>query len=145
MKAPNVGVQLNGTGLPRVVFESGFSQSGESLRQDMIDWIYGGDNAVQAVVLINWRVAQATRRISGDVELYGFARNGMPDLKERQQIFPRPSGPASGQTLRLTRQMFFGSNIGPDRSPNDAFFLELDQLRTVAAMVMSDMGYEAAA
>ncbi|KAE8332894.1 hypothetical protein BDV39DRAFT_166858 [Aspergillus sergii] len=41
-KAPNVGVQLNGTGLLRVVFESGFSQSGESLRNDMLDWLLGG-------------------------------------------------------------------------------------------------------
>lgn len=41
-KSPNVGVQLSGTGLPRVVFKSGFSQSGESLRNDMLDWLLGG-------------------------------------------------------------------------------------------------------
>ncbi|KAB8217992.1 hypothetical protein BDV33DRAFT_205773 [Aspergillus novoparasiticus] len=62
-KAPSVGVQLNGTGLPRVVFESGFPQNGESLWNDMIDWLLGGGGAVQAVILINWKPSQDTMRI----------------------------------------------------------------------------------
>ncbi|OGM49607.1 hypothetical protein ABOM_001658 [Aspergillus bombycis] len=140
-KAPNVGVQLNGTGLPRVVFESGFLQSGESLRDDMLDWFLGGGGAVQAVILVKWRPSQARMHIRGDVELYTLGRDGMPRLQECQRIYPRPPGPAGRQTLRLTRKMFFGNNTGPGRSPNDAFLMELDQLRAVAAMVMPNMGY----
>ncbi|KAB8260691.1 hypothetical protein BDV32DRAFT_149125 [Aspergillus pseudonomiae] len=143
-KAPNVGVQLNGTGLPRVVFESGFSQSGESLRDDMLDWFLGGGGSVQAVILVNWRPSLATMHIRGDVELYALGRDGIPRLQERQQIYPRPSGPAGRQTLRLTRKMFFGNTIGPGRSPNDPFLMELDQLRSVADMIFPNMGYQAA-
>ncbi|PIG81889.1 hypothetical protein AARAC_003717 [Aspergillus arachidicola] len=143
-KTPNVGVQLNGTGLPRVVFESGFSQSGESLRNDMIDWLLGGGGAVQAVILVNWKPSQDTMRIRGDLELWTLGRDGMPRRRKQQQIYPRPPGPAGGQTLRLTRKMLFGNDIGPGRSPDDAFLLVLDELRTVAAMVMPRMGYQAA-
>ncbi|KAE8359567.1 hypothetical protein BDV27DRAFT_168447 [Aspergillus caelatus] len=143
-KAPNVGVQLNGTGLPRVVLESAFSQSGESLRNDMLDWLLGGENAVQVVILVNWRASQDTMLIRGDVDLYTLGRDGIPRLQERQQVYPRPPGPPGGQTLRLTRKMFFGNNIGSGRSPNEAFMMELDQLRAVAAMVMPSMGYQAA-
>ncbi|KAE8306934.1 hypothetical protein BDV41DRAFT_582848 [Aspergillus transmontanensis] len=142
-KAPNVGVQLSGTGLPRVVFESGFSQSGESLRNDMIDWLLGGGGAAQAVILVNWKPSQDIMRIWGDLELWTLGRDGMPRRREHQQIYSRPLGPAGGQTLSLTRKMF-GNHIRPGRNPSDAFLMVLAELRNVAAMVIHSMGYQAA-
>ncbi|KAI9931047.1 hypothetical protein MW887_010702 [Aspergillus wentii] len=138
-KAPNIAVQLNATGLPRVVFESGFSQSFDNLRADVGEWMIGGTGAVQAVVVVKWKPSRAIMRVRGDVKLYTLQSDGMPRLVQTEQIFPKPPGPP--QILRLTRGMFFGANIDANRSANDVFGLEIDELRPVATRLMANMGY----
>ncbi|KAL4779316.1 hypothetical protein BJX76DRAFT_361920 [Aspergillus varians] len=45
-RAPNVAVAPSPVGLPRVAFESGFSESGVDLLNDMTEWLVGGNGAV---------------------------------------------------------------------------------------------------
>lgn len=52
-----------------------------------------------------------------------------------------PEGLGEPQVLRLNRQMLFEGNVAPGRGEGDVFGLDIQVLRTVAAMVMANMGY----
>jgi hypothetical protein len=51
--------------------------------------LVGGDGAISAVVLLNWKVHRRTRLVSGFVELYVRDRNGMP-VRRQREVYLRP-------------------------------------------------------
>lgn len=84
MKAPDISVQLSTNGLLRVAFERSFPESHDILQDDMVDWLMGGDGAVQAVVPVKWKPCQTTMTVRGDVELYTRGTNEVLCLQQRE-------------------------------------------------------------
>ncbi|KAI9926192.1 hypothetical protein ASPWEDRAFT_623743 [Aspergillus wentii DTO 134E9] len=137
-KAPYFMVRPRRSRIPRVVFESGWSESLDDLHSDINKWLVGGDGAVQVVILLKWSKVESSNRVRGSVELYTLARDGTPKLQQREQIFPIPAEPDT-QPIRLTRRMLFGSNIAPGRNPQDAFALDVAVLRADAVDLLERM------
>ncbi|PKX91150.1 uncharacterized protein P174DRAFT_376304 [Aspergillus novofumigatus IBT 16806] len=83
-KAPNVAINVPNAIMPRIVAESGWSESLNKLREDAGEWLVGGNGAVQAAIIIHWTPNRTTRRVRGVVELYTLDRSGMPRLQQRE-------------------------------------------------------------
>ncbi|RHZ70304.1 hypothetical protein CDV55_105377 [Aspergillus turcosus] len=142
LKSPNVAVDVPNAIMPRIVVESGWSESLDYLQNDAREWLVGGNGRVQAAIIIKWTPSRTTQRVHGLVEVYTLDRNGMPRLQQRVQIFPIPQGTAPGtQAIRLTRRMFFGRSVRPGARPGDVLPLDIDKLRAIAQMEMGRMGY----
>ncbi|GFF42014.1 hypothetical protein IFM51744_05001 [Aspergillus udagawae] len=144
-KSPNVAVDVENAIMPRIVVESGWSESLNELREDAGEWLVGGNGAVQAAIIIKWTLSRTNRRVRGLVELYTLDRSGMPRLQQREEIFKVPPGIQPGsQAIRLTRQMFFGRSVEPGARPGDVLPLDVGMLRAIAQVEMSKMGYSPA-
>ena len=68
MKAPYISVQLSTSGLPRVTFECGYSESQDILQDDMVYWLIGGDDAVQVVISVMWKLYPTPMTVWEDLE-----------------------------------------------------------------------------
>ncbi|GIJ90555.1 hypothetical protein Asppvi_009512 [Aspergillus pseudoviridinutans] len=90
-KSPNVAVDVENAMVPRIVIESGWSESLDELRENAGEWLVGGNGAVQAVIIIKWTPSRTTRRVRGLVELYTLDRSGMPRLEQREVRIAYPS------------------------------------------------------
>lgn len=73
--------------MPRIVFESGWSESFNELLEDVRQWLVGANGAVQAVILIKWTKSSTTPAVRGLVELWVLGRDGMPRLQQTE-VFP---------------------------------------------------------
>lgn len=73
--------------MPRMVFESGWSESFNELLEDVRQWLVGVNGAVQAVILIKWTKSSTTPAVRGLVELWVLGRDGMPRLQQTE-VFP---------------------------------------------------------
>ncbi|GIK07272.1 hypothetical protein Aspvir_002930 [Aspergillus viridinutans] len=128
--------------MPRIVVESGWSESLYELRENARQWLVGGNGAVKAAIIIKWTPNRATRQVRGLVELYTLDRSGMPRLLQREEIFPVPPGIQPGsQAITVTRRMLFGQVTRPGTSPGDLLPLDIDMLRQEAQIEMAKMGY----
>ncbi|GIC92857.1 uncharacterized protein Aud_009332 [Aspergillus udagawae] len=90
-KSPNVAFNVPNAIMPRIVVESGWSESLDELREFAGVWLVGGNGAVQAVIIIKWTPSRTTRRVRGLVELYALDRSGMPRLQQREVRISYPS------------------------------------------------------
>jgi hypothetical protein len=112
--------------------ESGWSESYNRLLDDMNMLLVGGDGAIQVVVTINWTLNRHTRLVRGFVESYVRDRNGMPVLRQREQIVPIPRQTSTPQRLEFSRREVFGASLLPVL-PQAKFYQAIDDLRSVAA------------
>lgn len=83
-KVPNTAIVLDSETIPRVVIESRVSQPVVDIRNDMNQWLIGGNGRVEAVILIIWTRTQNNTRFEGYTELYTPDSQGMPRLKQRE-------------------------------------------------------------
>lgn len=70
--------------MPRIVFESGWSESFNELLEDVREWLVGANGAVQAVLLIKWMKSSTTEFVRGLVELWVLGRNEMPHVQQTE-------------------------------------------------------------
>lgn len=63
----------------------------DDLLDDMNRLLVGGDGDIQAVVLVKW-TKHANSQVDGFLGLYRRDRQGMPQLQQREIIFPEPTG-----------------------------------------------------
>lgn len=70
--------------MPRIIFESGWSESFNELLEDVRQWLVGANGAVQAVILIKWTKSSTTPAVRGLVELWVLGRDGMPCLQQTE-------------------------------------------------------------
>ena len=70
--------------MPRIVFESGWSETFNELLEDVRQWLVGANGAVQAVILIKWTKSSTTPAVRGLVELWVLGGDGMPRLQQTE-------------------------------------------------------------
>jgi hypothetical protein len=85
-KEPDLLIRADNLRLPKVVIESGWSESWPRLRDDMNLWIVGGNGEVKVVILIKWgfRPCQGICRTVG---VYRPDTNGMPVRRQIEVLF----------------------------------------------------------
>ncbi|GIJ85656.1 hypothetical protein Asppvi_004517 [Aspergillus pseudoviridinutans] len=62
-KSPNVAVDVENAMVPRIVVESGWSESLDELRENAGEWLVRGNGAGQAAIIIKWTPSRTTRRV----------------------------------------------------------------------------------
>lgn len=75
---------------------------------DMNLLLFGGDGAISAVVILQWRLNRRARLVTGFVELYVRDRNGIPVRRQREVCSRPPDYPVDSLTLF---RMFFRSPL----------------------------------
>ncbi|KAJ5425384.1 hypothetical protein N7465_000454 [Penicillium sp. CMV-2018d] len=75
--------------------------------------LFGGNGDVRVVAILKWNLNRRTILLSGFVELYVRHRNGILVKRQREEIFPVPTGTGT-RRLALTRQEVFGHRLTPD-------------------------------
>lgn len=56
-------------------------------------WLVGGNDSVQAVLLLKWKYVTTANKVSGVAELYGLDRESVPTLVQAEVMsFPLPTG-----------------------------------------------------
>lgn len=84
-KEPDCYILPENLPLPRLVIETGWSESHSRLRDDdMNTWLVGGNGHVQAVILINWSKNTETNRVTGIAEIYELDTDGMPVMRQSE-------------------------------------------------------------
>lgn len=76
--------------LPKVVMESGWSESWTRLMDDMNTWLVGGNGDVKVLILLKWNIIGTPDRVRGFVEVYSLASSGMPRLRQTEVLFKTP-------------------------------------------------------
>lgn len=105
--------------------------------------LVGGSGCVKVVMLINWTEDMQSRKVSGDVEVFG--RDSLGDVMQclqKEVIFPAPPPEiAEKQGIRVTRKQLFGSSLPMNEDPDKIAFIELEYLRLVSEEIIRKEGY----
>ncbi|GAD95004.1 hypothetical protein TERG_05754 [Paecilomyces variotii No. 5] len=129
--------------LPSLVLESGWGESREELYALRDLWLVGGSGSVKIVMLVNWTVDEETRKVSGDIEVFGGdSLGGDVQRVQKEVIFPAPSPEvAEKQSIRVARKQLFGSSLPMNEDPDKITFIELKYLRLIAEEIIRKEGY----
>ncbi|KAE8310685.1 hypothetical protein BDV41DRAFT_368961 [Aspergillus transmontanensis] len=142
-KEPDFFIRTNDDRFPSLAIECGWSESYNSLLNDMNLLLVGGEGDIRAVVIVNWQLSRSTSVVSGAVELYVLDRAGMPIRRQQEVIFPVPPQNQNPQRLELTRREVFGPHLqlDPTRNgpPNAMVYLEISHLRFAATRALRRM------
>lgn len=79
-----MSIEVMNRPMPRIVFESGWSETFNELLEDVWQWLVGANGAVRAVILIKWTKSSTTPAVRGLVELWVLGRDGMPRLQQTE-------------------------------------------------------------
>lgn len=85
-KEPDLLVRSDAIQMPSIVMESGWSESITELQNDINLWLVGGGGDVRLVFILEWRLHNDNRHVSGTVEVYGLDSNGMPVRRGPAQV-----------------------------------------------------------
>jgi hypothetical protein len=86
-KEPDLLIRADNLRHPKVVMESGWSDSWPELHNDINLWLVGGNGEVNVVILLKWKRIGDSDRVTGTVELYSLDANGMPKLRQTEVPF----------------------------------------------------------
>ncbi|KAJ5908237.1 hypothetical protein N7495_000919 [Penicillium taxi] len=140
-RAPSSGFDSQGKKLspvPSILFEAGFSQSYESLKENARRVLLGGAPTVRLVVLVK-HFKQAHKRVKTKIEFWRLNRQGVAQKDEERYIFPVPNVPQL--PLCVTREDVFGSAFILDgQNPHDLLEFNLNKFRVVAARTLDHQG-----
>ncbi|GIJ83734.1 hypothetical protein Asppvi_002564 [Aspergillus pseudoviridinutans] len=135
-KEPDVFIRPDTTPMPRIVIESGWSESWPRLQADKNLWL-NGTNDVCLVMLLKWSKLTGNRA-SGTLELW--RRNAAGGLISCQKnIFPVPVAPGADM-IHITKLDVFGQHMVAGQNPNAVLPLQLSDLRDFARERMASMG-----
>ncbi|KAJ9300741.1 hypothetical protein DTO271G3_1905 [Paecilomyces variotii] len=111
-KEPDLLLQPGTRGLlPRVIIESGWSESWPHLQSDRTLWFSGGD--VRYVILLKW-TKTSNGCVTGMIEVFHRNPAGAAILLHHEQLFPVPV-PAVQRDIPITLDELFGSHLSPAR------------------------------
>ncbi|KAJ5887899.1 hypothetical protein N7495_007940 [Penicillium taxi] len=123
--------------IPSIMVETGYSQGYTSLQENMRRIFWGGSPEIQLVVIVKF--TKLAHTVKGRIEFWRRDATGTPVKDEERTIFPAPIIPQP--TLSFTRAELFGpAFLFPNRNPNDAFPLDLDELRRSITIFLSHKG-----
>jgi hypothetical protein len=89
-KEPDFMIRADNLRLPKVVMESGWSESWTRLMDDMNTWLVGGNGDVKVLILLKWNIIGTPDRVRGFVEVYSLDSSGMPRLRQTEVLFKTP-------------------------------------------------------
>ncbi|KAL4786240.1 hypothetical protein BJX76DRAFT_321849 [Aspergillus varians] len=135
-KEPDFFIIANDDTMPKVVMESGWSESHSRLFDDMNLWLVGGSGDVHLVFILKWSRIANSNRVRGWVEVYGLDTQGTPVMRQSEVIFPVPQGEAAAPVINIARQMFFGAR-GPN--PTGSLPFSIATLRALARAALEKM------
>ncbi|KAL2825286.1 hypothetical protein BDW59DRAFT_146345 [Aspergillus cavernicola] len=135
-KEPDFFIVANNDTMPKVVMESGWSESHNRLFDDMNLWLVGGSGDVRLVFILKWSRIRNSNRVRGWVEVYGLDTQGMSVMRQREVVFPVPQGETAAPVINIARRMFFGAH-GPN--PMGSLPFSIATLRALARAALEKM------
>ena len=90
-KEPDALLHTPSQSFPTLVAEVGWSESYNTLLDDMNRLLIGGNRAIKIGILVKW-TKHANNSVSGVLELYRNDRRGIPRRTQTEIIFPMPTG-----------------------------------------------------
>ncbi|KAL2863982.1 major facilitator superfamily domain-containing protein [Aspergillus lucknowensis] len=135
-KEPDHYIRVDSNLSPRVVVESGWSESFPRLHQDKDLWMLG-DPSVLIVILLRWTKI-SNGRVKGCVE--AWRRDTVGNLVSNMMIiFPPPSPLPQTETIQFTKGELFGAAAVPN--PNAILEFNIAKLREFARELDQLAGY----
>ncbi|KAJ9328729.1 hypothetical protein DTO027B5_1354 [Paecilomyces variotii] len=114
-KEPDLYLQPDTRGLlPRVIVESGWSESWPHLQSDRTLWFSGGVD-VRYVILLKW-TKTSNGSVTGMIEVFHRNPAGAAILLHHEQLFPVPT-PAVQRDIPITLDELFGPHLSPGHGP----------------------------
>jgi hypothetical protein len=136
-KEPDALIHTPSQPFPTLVAEVGWAESYEDLLDDMNKLLVGGNGAIKIVLLVKW-TKHSNNSVTGVLELYRNDRQGIPQLRQTEVIFPQPAGNPP-QPLDIQRCDLYPAR--PPRNPNEHFPLLVNRLRYHAQISLTRQGY----
>ncbi|KAK6835887.1 hypothetical protein RU639_002079 [Aspergillus parasiticus] len=141
IKQPDHFLRVDTNTEPRIVVESGWSESFPHLRSDKDLWMRG-NASVALVILLKWS-ALSNNRIKGTVEIW--RRNAGGNLFSTTiPIFPAPAALPGTELIQFTKWDLFGPALLPGQAPGTILALDIAKLRGFASEVIRCMGMQPA-
>ncbi|KAL5355592.1 hypothetical protein BJX96DRAFT_170819 [Aspergillus floccosus] len=140
-KQPDHYLRIDTDPSPRIIIESGWSESFPHLRHDKDLWMLG-DPSVVLVILLRW-TAISNGRIKGCAEVW--RRDAVGSLiSNTMSIFPAPSPLPPTETIQFTKGELFGAAMVPGANPNTVLELDVSELRGFGEEVVTKMNMQPA-
>ncbi|KAE8372793.1 hypothetical protein BDV26DRAFT_273396 [Aspergillus bertholletiae] len=141
IKQPDHFLRVDTSPDPRIVVESGWSESFPHLRSDKDLWLRG-NVSVKLVILLKWS-SLSNRRIKGTAEIW--RRNTAGNLfSSTMPIFPAPRPLPPNELIQFTKGELFGPALLLGQAAGTLFDLDIVQLREFASEVIRTMGMQPA-
>ncbi|PKX91488.1 uncharacterized protein P174DRAFT_374508 [Aspergillus novofumigatus IBT 16806] len=137
VKEPDHFLRVDTDPDPRIVVESGWSESFTHLRSDKNLWLKGNPSVV-LVILLKWS-ALSYNRIKGTVEVWRRDSTGNL-VSSTMPIFPAPVPLPQNELIQFTKGDLFGPALLPGQAIGTLLELDLVKLRTFASEVIGKMG-----
>ncbi|KAE8154410.1 hypothetical protein BDV25DRAFT_135844 [Aspergillus avenaceus] len=141
VKQPDHFLRVDTDPGPRIVVESGWSESFSHLQQDKDLWLQGSLSVV-LVILLRWS-ALSCGRIKGTAEIWRRDTTGNL-CSTTMAIFPEPTHLSQNELVQFTKGELFGPALLPGQSPDTIINLDLVTLREFASEVIRNMGMQPA-
>ncbi|KAF9888179.1 hypothetical protein FE257_009174 [Aspergillus nanangensis] len=140
-KQPDYYIRVTSISSPRIIIETGWTESWPRLRQDKNLWMLG-DPSVLIVILIRW-TAITRGRIKGSLEVWRRDTAGTL-VSSTMSIFPAPSPLPPTETIQFTKGELFGTAMVAGANPNTILEFDVAELREFAEEVVTEMNMQPA-